>query len=218
MIESTALPTENIARFIFAGNAVFTLRSAKTGTRYTYKVQTPQTPDPGREEVHFIKVLTGPDNTGDYQFFGTVFGRKTFRVSRKSRISGSAPSVRAFEWFIGLLLGGVELPTGLDVYHEGRCGRCGRALTVPESILTGFGPECSEIIGMPRAEVPVPPPGPGTEEHRTAREAIDAGLNGPARAAHRENRRRADARPEERMVTGETYGAWAEREAQEVGL
>jgi hypothetical protein len=31
----------------------------------------------------------------------------------------------------------------LEVWHEGRCGRCGRRLTVPESIESGLGPECA---------------------------------------------------------------------------
>jgi hypothetical protein len=31
-----------------------------------------------------------------------------------------------------------------EVWHEGKCGKCGRALTVPSSILTGIGPECSK--------------------------------------------------------------------------
>jgi hypothetical protein len=33
----------------------------------------------------------------------------------------------------------------LEVWHEGRCGRCGRALTVPESVERGIGPECWEL-------------------------------------------------------------------------
>jgi hypothetical protein len=30
----------------------------------------------------------------------------------------------------------------LEFWHEGRCGRCGRRLTVPDSIASGYGPEC----------------------------------------------------------------------------
>jgi hypothetical protein len=35
--------------------------------------------------------------------------------------------------------------TEFEVWHEGKCGKCGRALT-PSSILTGIGPECSKVI------------------------------------------------------------------------
>jgi len=32
---------------------------------------------------------------------------------------------------------------GFALHHEGKCGRCGRKLTVPLSIETGIGPECA---------------------------------------------------------------------------
>jgi len=31
---------------------------------------------------------------------------------------------------------------GLNFFHEGKCGKCGRKLTTPESIKNGFGPTC----------------------------------------------------------------------------
>jgi len=151
------LAVEQAHYFIFAGNATFTLVSKKTGTRFTYRVRECDTPDykankaRGAEEVHFVKVLTGPNNEEDYQFVGTVFNRGTYRHSRKSRLREDAPSVKVFTWFLGRL----EAPEGpsvlaeqVEIYHEGRCGRCGRTLTVPESVTTGFGPECAEILGV----------------------------------------------------------------------
>lgn len=42
------------------------------------------------------------------------------------------------------IAGGV-IPPSLEVWHEGRCGRCGRALTVPESIASGIGPVCEGL-------------------------------------------------------------------------
>ena len=41
---------------------------------------------------------------------------------------------------------GAALPEGYEARHEGRCARCGRALTVPESIDSGFGPECARKV------------------------------------------------------------------------
>jgi hypothetical protein len=40
-----------------------------------------------------------------------------------------------------------ELPGGYKIHHEGRCGKCGRLLTVPESVETGIGPECAKRMG-----------------------------------------------------------------------
>jgi rRNA maturation endonuclease Nob1 len=36
----------------------------------------------------------------------------------------------------------------MDVYHLGRCGKCGKALTEPESISTGLGPICGGRIKL----------------------------------------------------------------------
>jgi hypothetical protein len=35
-----------------------------------------------------------------------------------------------------------ELHPQLIVHHENHCGRCGRTLTVPESVERGIGPDC----------------------------------------------------------------------------
>lgn len=123
-------------KFAQAGNARLTLVSKKTGTRFTYRLRRPADDKPT-----FVQLLTGSDNESDYTFFGTIFSDGSFRHSRKSSIGETAPSAAGFAWFWAHLAKG-NLPETIEVHHEGRCGRCGRALTVPESIESGFGPEC----------------------------------------------------------------------------
>jgi hypothetical protein len=134
---SARFQTAEAARqFMLGGNAVVTLQSEKTGARFTYKITAaPAGP------VSFVKVLTGQDNESNYEYVGLIKGANFARTA-KSRISGDAPSVKALEWAWKALSAG-RLPETLAVYHEGRCGRCNRLLTVPESIESGFGPECS---------------------------------------------------------------------------
>jgi Family of unknown function (DUF6011) len=135
--------------FILAGNARFTLRSRATGARYTYRVSMadPNPKYPGH--AWFVSVLTGPENTADYQYAGLIRGAAggpTFAWTGRSRLASSAPSVEAFRWtFARLALG--HMPGNVEIWHEGRCGRCGRALTVPESIALGLGPECAGRAG-----------------------------------------------------------------------
>jgi hypothetical protein len=146
------LATEKALGFILAGNATFTLVSSKTGKRFTFKVQEADGPDYlqkkalGADSVHFVKVLNGPDNEADYGFLGTIFAGRLYRHGRKSRIAESAPSATAFTWTFAHLLAG-DL-AGVEIYHEGRCGRCGRKLTVPESVTSGYGPECAGKLGV----------------------------------------------------------------------
>ena len=127
--------------FILAGNATFTIENAATGNRFTFKVRKPEDGKP-----HFVSVLTGPDNEHSYSFLGTVFDGRTYRHGRRSRIAEDAPSARAFEWLFRRLTAGAELPPPVRICHCGKCGRCGKALTVPESIDAGFGPECIKAI------------------------------------------------------------------------
>lgn len=136
------LVVDEIREFMLAGNACMTLVSKRTGTRFTYKIRQPQP-----EKPHFVSLLTQPDNEHGYSFLGTIFvpnegiEYSTYRYGNRSRIGMDAESAKAFEWFFKNLRVG-RLSDQLEVWHEGRCGRCGRLLTVPESIANGLGPEC----------------------------------------------------------------------------
>lgn len=123
-------------QFLLAGRARFTLVSEKTGTRYTYRITQKDATSP-----HFVGVMTGSDNESSYTYMGTVFEGTTYRHGKKSHLSPEAPSSKAFAWAWGYLAKG-QMPPSCEVWHEGRCGRCGRALTVPESIESGIGPVC----------------------------------------------------------------------------
>ena len=129
------LAAEHIARFVTAGNARFTLMSVATGVHFTYRVRHHK-----ENPVAFVSLLTGPDNEQDYQYIGYVRdadGR--FRHGGvKARAGFNAPGVRALTWFSRH-----QDSVAVKVYHEGRCGRCGRTLTVPSSIESGLGPVCA---------------------------------------------------------------------------
>lgn len=141
-----------VRQFISAGNATITTVSRNTGARFTFKFQRPkpkQAGEPMPEFPIFCKVLTGQDNENAYTFVGTLWPedtRLTYRHSPKSAVNMNAPSVLALRWLVSALDKPEEVLDQCEVYHEGRCGRCGRKLTVPESITTGYGPECVSLI------------------------------------------------------------------------
>jgi len=133
-----------VREFLYAGNATFTLRSLKTGMRYTYKIRVKKedldTPDP----TYFVNLLRGPDNTKDFAYMGVLRNTGQFNITSASRMTRGAPAVKALLWFLGAMQGERAVLTGqLEVWHEGKCGRCGRLLTVPESVMRGIGPECA---------------------------------------------------------------------------
>jgi len=131
------IPSENLKVAILGGNSTFTIQNANTEARYTYKVKKYK-----KLDLWFVYLLTGSDNENDYTFFGTIFDNGDFRHSKKSKISCDVPSIQGFVWVYTKVRMGIELPKHVEIYHEGKCCRCGRTLTVPESILSGFGPEC----------------------------------------------------------------------------
>lgn len=126
----------DLSAFALAGHAIFTAHNPATGTRFTYKVSACDE-KPG---LFFVGILTGPDNTNDYQYLGTIRDTQ-YTHGRKSRIGPEAPSAKAFDW---LWRHRDRLPPSLDLHHEGRCGRCGRTLTTPSSCTRGYGEECWE--------------------------------------------------------------------------
>lgn len=136
------LKPEERRSFALAGNARFTLRNSATGNRFTYRVRASAD---GR--IYFVSLLSGADNENAYTYLGTIKAGR-YQHGRRSRIGTDAPSARAFEWAWPRI---ENLPAVVEVWHEGRCGRCGRALTVPESLALGLGPECAKALAFSEA-------------------------------------------------------------------
>ena len=135
--------TRRIKEFALAGRAFFTIVSKRTGRRFTYCVENPK--DRVDRVVYFVKVLTGQNNESDYQYLGTIFDNLHFSRTGASRIDSMAESHVAFQWFWNYVVRPERDDTmdQVEVWHEGRCCRCGRKLTVPESVESGVGPECA---------------------------------------------------------------------------
>lgn len=121
--------------FIFAGNSIFTVVNSKTKNRFTFKVKKSKD-----GSLYFVSVLSG----SDYTYLGTISGN-SYKHGKKSIVSKDAQSVKVFDYVL-TKLNSNTLPEFVEVWHEGKCGKCGRTLTVPASILTGIGPECARTL------------------------------------------------------------------------
>lgn len=134
--------------FIGGGNARFTLTSSKSGVHYTYKVQAPKTPEGEQPKLLFVSVLNGPNNAwdGDWLYLGFIpcsGAQLEARLEAGRKGHRDAPSFLALDWALCQLLVKKQVPETLMIQHEGRCCRCGRALTHPDSVASGIGPECA---------------------------------------------------------------------------
>ena len=131
------LDKKDIKTFVLAGNSTFTILNSQTGNRFTYKVRKAK-----ENDIYFVSVLTGSDNNNNYTFIGYI-KNNYFNHSKKSRISEESTSFKAFSWLFRNI---TNIPSVVEVWHEGKCGRCGRTLTTPESVQRGLGPECSSLV------------------------------------------------------------------------
>ena len=129
-----------LEKFATAGDATFTVRSGKTGRHFTFRVRQPDEASP-----HFVSVLTGSDNNDSFTYLGTIFTGGEYRHGRRSSIGADAPSAIAFSWIWNHRR---AVPSCVSVHHEGKCCRCGRKLTTPESTERGIGPECASKVGL----------------------------------------------------------------------
>jgi hypothetical protein len=145
-------------QFLTAGKAIFTVANPQ-GVHYTYKVtkKDPRPTDTRKTPVYFIKLLTGgPDNTSSYTYLGMLNPTDgQVILTRASKFQHDSLPVKVANWFIGFIykvqrepLLNHTLPVGYKLAHAGRCGRCGRLLTTPDSIELGFGPECAGLLNL----------------------------------------------------------------------
>lgn len=137
-----------IKDFATGGNATLTIRSTKTEVRFTYRIRVAGD-KPGRKPgpiIWFVSVMAGPDNETSFLYFGNIRSNMEFDYNKaKAKISHMDERVVAFDWMWHWVRAEKqENVDKLEVWHEGRCGKCGRKLTVPESIESGFGPECKK--------------------------------------------------------------------------
>jgi hypothetical protein len=124
--------------FAFAGRALITLESRRTGAHHTYQIHECKEA-PG---LFFVShLISGSADEGTFAYLGIV-KNGAFYLTRKSTADPEAPSVQAFYFFMR----STKLHPLLVVHHENKCGKCGRTLTVPSSIENGIGPECAKHL------------------------------------------------------------------------
>lgn len=139
---------EVILPFILGGKAFFTVVSNTSDgvKRFTYKIKAKKDKGNGDKiTVWWVSILTSPDNVEGYTFFASLFPNGDdfdYRHGKKTKIGQEAESVKVFKWLL-LRLKQDLIPNHVEVWHMGRCGKCGRPLTVPESIERGIGPDCA---------------------------------------------------------------------------
>lgn len=148
--------SNNIAlKFILAGKCEFVMVSGRTGVKIGYKLTKRKSKfDNGTDYIYFLSVKDG----NSYIYAGIVFYEQSenkfkFAKGQKGALDSNNVAVRSILYVLNnFLLGNTSLL--LSIYHVGTCGRCGKRLDDPSSILTGLGPHCAKVSGVPRVKLP----------------------------------------------------------------
>ena len=145
-------------RFFGAGNSIFTIYSPSR--HYTFKIRQRRVKahernaqgNPLKQEKmpFYVYLLTGQENTSDYTYIGVYNPRyNSFHLTKSSKFNDETKAVKVLRWGLRMVADGDwSSPNvqGYGVISEGRCCKCGRTLTAPESISDGIGAKCAGSI------------------------------------------------------------------------
>lgn len=128
-----------------AGKAELTVSNGK-GEHVTFRISAPSktTERGGRTidrdaNVRFVSVMSGLDR---FVYVGLLDERQGIKPTKGSKLPTSDRRVAAVAWVLRQVAAAATLPAGYELAHAGKCLRCGRKLTNPDSIASGIGPEC----------------------------------------------------------------------------
>lgn len=161
-------PAQATANPVMTHNGTLTVKSEGSGEHRTFRIRTQKADADFAPGERIISLLTGPDNTASYTQFGFVKvepERRAFRddtygacpqttfvrparvkviVWRKYRGRPGSPLTQ-YEKLARMI---ERLANHIDegrvtINLEGRCRRCNKPLTTPQSVHEGIGPVCA---------------------------------------------------------------------------
>ena len=124
--------------FIFGGCAELSIMNVETKNKFSYKIQKSK-----QDNLYFVHIISPHGMT---RYAGVIVYKNNkyeFHKGKNGTISQSNLSIIALVYTINHLLNNT-LSNKVIIYHNGRCGICGRRLTDMQSIQRGFGKYCWE--------------------------------------------------------------------------
>lgn len=128
-------------------NGIYTIKSAKTGDHRTFKINTQGEKSEFAPGKRVVSLFTGTDNTADEHYTGFAFIDDS-GIAVWTKKQGEALWQTYADMLWTLALDGAFsswAEKGFTIMSEGRCIRCNRLLTEPNSIKTGIGPICAGL-------------------------------------------------------------------------
>ena len=131
------LQAANLPVLLLAGNSTLTFESKYTGKYFTFNVREKKKVQP-TDPLEYI-VISKDKIIG-------IIANMQFIYKPAVLVGEELPEQKVMAWIWKHLIKAEWLDKNVNIYHTGKCVRCGRQLTTPESVITGIGPECLKII------------------------------------------------------------------------
>lgn len=144
-------------QFMLAGCSEFTLVSGKTGTKLRYKLDKKVSIQSKDGENQFIYWLNTTEKSGTPIYAGVVYfdtndNQFKFGKGARGNLNKEDIRVKSLLYVLNNLYNN-NIQINVKIFHTGKCGKCGKKLTDPVSILTGLGPHCAKQCGVPMAKL-----------------------------------------------------------------
>ena len=142
--------------YMLAGKSEFILHSTKTNQDFLYKLTKKESlgsKEDDKKYIYFLNVKL----SNNYLYAGVIWfdtNENIFKFSKgkNGNLDANDINIRSLLFIMNKLYTN-DVPETCLIFHTGTCGRCGKKLTTPESILTGLGPSCAKYCNIPRVKI-----------------------------------------------------------------
>ena len=147
------LKQDNMIEFMISGNAEFILHSTKTNDDFRYELKSTKSniKNNGDKTIYFVTITYGTDRIyAGTLLFNDVLNEFQFSTGEKGKISADKVEIRSLLFVLNRLIN-KQTVQFLEMYHVGRCGHCGKALTTQEDKESGFHKKCISTLNNDEA-------------------------------------------------------------------
>ena len=133
---------DNIKNYVLQGRGVVTLKSP-TGKHHSYFFKKPVHESNFPEGTRFVYTL----GSGAIWHYTAMleYDHKIIRPTFNSYYSELTEEFQGAKYIVKMMNKDMS-NSPMELYHEGVCANCGRKLTNPKSLKTGFGPKCYKKV------------------------------------------------------------------------
>lgn len=159
---SGEIQNKDALRFMLAGCSEFIMISGKTGKRLHYRLDKKEAQNTKNDkdqtnktsEQKFIYWLNVGINNGTLSYAGVLYfdsndHRFKFGKGARGTLTPDDIRVKSILYVLNNFVN-QKYDINVKIMHIGKCGKCGKKLTDPESIMIGLGPVCAKQSKIPK--------------------------------------------------------------------